>query len=98
VVAHPVHNCPHCGGTRFCQRGEDRREVIEYVPARFKVVVHVRPRMSCRSCERMVQMPMPALPIERGLGQAELLILDDWALQPLDFEARHDLLEILEAR
>lgn len=66
VVAHPVHNCPHCGGTRFCQRGEDRREVLEYVPARFKVVVHVRPRMSCRSCERMVQVAMPPLPIERG--------------------------------
>jgi DNA replication protein DnaC len=28
----------------------------------------------------------------------QLLILDDWGLQPLDAAARHDLLEILEER
>lgn len=33
-----------------------------------------------------------------SLGQVELLILDDWGLQPLDAQARHDLLEILEDR
>jgi DNA replication protein DnaC len=34
----------------------------------------------------------------KSLGQVELLILDDWGLQPLDAQARHDLLEILEDR
>jgi DNA replication protein DnaC len=34
----------------------------------------------------------------RALGRADLLILDDWGLQPLDAAARHDLLEILEDR
>jgi DNA replication protein DnaC len=29
---------------------------------------------------------------------ADLLILDDWGLEPLDAAARHDLLEILEER
>src|SRR5665213_3296220 len=38
----------------------------------------------------------PRLP--RNLGRAELLILDDWGLEPLDAAARHDLLEILEER
>jgi DNA replication protein DnaC len=28
----------------------------------------------------------------------QLLILDDWGLEPLDAAARHDLLEILEER
>ena len=32
----------------------------------------------------------------RNLGRADLLILDDWGLEPLDAAARHDLLEILE--
>ena len=33
-----------------------------------------------------------------SLGGAQLLILDDWGLEPLDAAARHDLLEILEER
>lgn len=36
--------------------------------------------------------------IQRALGGVELLILDDWGLEPLDAAARHDLLEILEER
>jgi transposase len=40
--------------------------VLEYVPSSFKVIQHLRPKLSCRSCETIVQAPMPALPIERG--------------------------------
>ena len=36
--------------------------------------------------------------LSRALGGVQLLILDDWGLEPLDAEARHDLLEILEER
>lgn len=34
----------------------------------------------------------------RSLGRTDLLILDDWGIEPLDAAARHDLLEILEER
>lgn len=34
----------------------------------------------------------------KALGQVDLLILDDWGLEPLDANARHHLLEILEDR
>jgi DNA replication protein DnaC len=34
----------------------------------------------------------------KSLGAADLLILDDWGLEPLSAQARHDLLEILEDR
>jgi DNA replication protein DnaC len=34
----------------------------------------------------------------RTLGRVDLLILDDWGLEPLDAAARHDLLEILDDR
>ena len=34
----------------------------------------------------------------RALGGVQLLILDDWGLDPLDVQARHDLLEIVEER
>jgi len=36
--------------------------------------------------------------LQRTLGGVQLLILDDWGLDPLDALARHDLLEILEER
>jgi DNA replication protein DnaC len=34
----------------------------------------------------------------RTLIRVDVLILDDWGLQPLDAQARHDLLEIVEER
>jgi DNA replication protein DnaC len=34
----------------------------------------------------------------RALGGVQVLILDDWGLEPLTADARHDLLEILEER
>ena len=67
VVTHdPPCTCPGCGGTVFSRVGQDEREVLEYVPSSFKVIRHVRPKLSCRACEGIVQEPMPALPIERG--------------------------------
>jgi DNA replication protein DnaC len=34
----------------------------------------------------------------RALGGVKLLILDDWGLEPLDAQQRHDLMEIVEER
>jgi transposase len=65
--------CPSCGSTRLTRIGADERELLEYVPAHFKVQVHVRPKMSCRDCETITQPPMPSLPVERGLAGPGLL-------------------------
>lgn len=65
--------CPACGGTALSVIGKDEREVLEYVPSHFKVIVHVRPKLSCRACETIMQPPMPSLPIERGLPGPGLL-------------------------
>jgi transposase len=66
VVHHPGSVCPGCGGTRFSQLGADVTEVLEKIPARLKVIRHIRPKLSCRCCERIMQAPMPDLPIEKG--------------------------------
>ena len=66
IVHHPGAVCPGCGGTRFAKLGEDVTEVLEKIPARLKVIRHIRPKLSCRSCECIVQAPAPDLPIERG--------------------------------
>jgi transposase len=34
--------------------------VLERVPEHFKVIRHVRPKLSCASCERIVQVPAPS--------------------------------------
>ena len=61
----PSCTCPNCGGA-MRKLGEDVTEVLDYVPASFKVIRHIRPKLSCRLCETIVQSPMPSLPIERG--------------------------------
>jgi transposase len=65
--------CPACGGTRLTKIGTDEREVLEYVPSHFKVIVHARPKMSCRDCEKITQTPMPSLPIPYGIPGPALL-------------------------
>jgi transposase len=65
VMHAPAATCPDCGGESRV-RGEDRSEVLEYVPGHFKIVEHVRPKVSCRACETIRQAPAPVLPIERG--------------------------------
>jgi hypothetical protein len=65
----PQGDCAQCGGT-LKQVGEDVTEILDYVPGHFRVIRHVRPSLSCRSCESMVQRPMPSLPVERGMPSA----------------------------
>jgi transposase len=53
--------------------GEDVAEVLEYVPASFRVIRHVRPKLSCTKCDCIVQAEAPSRPIERGLAGPGLL-------------------------
>src|SRR5215470_6670533 len=64
--------CPDCGGTlRYL--GEDVSEMLEYVPARFKVIRTVRPKLSCAGCSQIVQAAAPNREIDRGLAGPGLL-------------------------
>jgi transposase len=53
--------------------GEDVAEILEYIPANFKVIRHVRPKFACTGCERVVEAPAPPRVIERGLAGPGLL-------------------------
>lgn len=64
--------CPDCGGA-LKHLGEDVSEILEYVPARFKVIRQVRPKLACACCERIVQAEAPSRPIERGVAGPGLL-------------------------
>ena len=65
VVLSPGETCDQCGGA-LRHLGEDVSETLEYVPGRFKVTRTVRPKLSCRYCETIHQVPAPSMPIERG--------------------------------
>lgn len=72
-ITHTVScTCPACGG-ELRRLGEDVSEILEQVPARFKVIRHVRPKMSCVRCQTIVQAPAPARAIERGVAGPGLL-------------------------
>jgi len=58
--------CSACGGARLRRSGETVTEVLDYVPASFRVVRHVQPRYLCLNCDAVVTAEMPSLPIERG--------------------------------
>ena len=64
--------CPDCGG-RLRKLGEDVSEMLEYAPASFFVIRHVRPKLSCTKCDHIVQAAAPSRPIERGLAGPGLL-------------------------
>ena len=64
--------CPECGGM-LRKLGEDVSEVLDYIPASFIVIRHVRPKLSCCDCDAIVQAPAPSRPIERGLAGPGLL-------------------------
>ncbi len=65
-------SCPDCGGA-LRKLGEDVSEMLEYVPAYFKVIRHVRPKLSCTGCDCIVQAPAASRPIARGLAGPGLL-------------------------
>ncbi len=64
--------CPDCGG-QLRKLGEDVSEMLEYIPSSFKVIRHVRPKLSCRICEHILQAAAPTRPIDRGLARPGLL-------------------------
>ena len=47
--------------------------VLEWIPASFKIIRHVRPKLCCTGCDVIVQAPAPSRPIDRGLAGAGLL-------------------------
>jgi transposase len=74
TVVHPPAscNCPDCGSA-LRALGEDVSEMLDFIPGYFKVIRHVRPKLSCAQCSRVVQANTPARPIERGLPTPGLL-------------------------
>ncbi len=67
VIEPDSTQCP-CGCGEMIRIGEDRTERLDIVPAQLRVIVTVRPKYACRSCEQgVLQAAAPAHLIKGGL-------------------------------
>ena len=72
--------CPCCGTPRTLI-GQETSEQLEFVPAKVKVIEHVRLKYMCKTCEKNVAQTGPQIvvadkplsPIEKGLAAPGLL-------------------------
>jgi transposase len=72
-LRHPARcTCPTCGGA-LRKIGDEVTETLDYVPGRFKVIRHIRAKLSCRACDMVVAAPAPDHAIARGRAGAGLL-------------------------
>jgi transposase len=72
-----IHHEPEstvCGcGCTMKRIGEDVSEKLDYVPGVFSVEQHVRGKWVCGKCETLIQAPVPAHVIDKGIPTAGLL-------------------------
>jgi transposase len=64
--------CPCCGGALHVI-GETVSEMLDFVPARLRVLRIRRPKYGCRACGTIHQAPAPERPIAKGMASPALL-------------------------
>jgi len=73
VVTHEPQSSV-CGcGAELQRVGEDVAEKLDYTPGVFTVLRHVRGKWACRCCQTLIQAPVPAHVIDKGIPSAALL-------------------------
>lgn len=66
IVREPAcDGCPGCGGV-LRPMGEDHDEILDVVAQAWRVIESVRPKYSCRACNKIVQAPALPKAIARG--------------------------------
>ncbi len=72
-----IHHEPdnsHCQcGCALKRIGEDVSEKLDYTPGVFTVERHIRGKWVCDQCETLIQAPVPAQVIDKGIPTAGLL-------------------------
>jgi transposase len=74
VVPAPT-TCDCCGGTRLRKLGETVTETLEVIPRQWKVIAHVREKMTCRDCEKISEPPAPFHFTPRGWAGPNLMAM-----------------------
>ena len=61
-------------GNHLTKIGEDKSEQLELIPAQIKVIEHVTPKYTCRSCETIKAAKKPEAPIQKCMAAASLIV------------------------
>jgi transposase len=72
-VRHEPENTTCACGCALKRVGEDISEKLDYTPGIFTVERHVRGKWACAACRTLVQAPVPAAVIDKGIPTAGLL-------------------------
>ena len=73
LIHHEPENT-HCPcGCALKRIGEDVSEKLDYTPGVFTIERHVRGKWVCDDCETLIQAPVPAQVIDKGIPTAGLL-------------------------
>jgi transposase len=75
LIVPGVTACPCCGGDRLRKLGETVTETLEVIPRQWKVIQHVREKMTCRDCEKINEPPTPFHVTPRGWAGPNLLAM-----------------------
>lgn len=73
VIRHEPENTQCACGCQLQRIGEDVSEKLDYTPGVFTVEQHIRGKWACRQCETLIQAPVPAQVIDKGIPTAGLL-------------------------
>jgi len=65
--------CAKCGGARLRKLDEIVSRLLQCEPRRWKIIEHVREKMTCRDCDGITETPAPSHPIPRGFAGPNLL-------------------------
>ena len=75
VVIPVPTTCACCGSARLRKLGETITETLEVIPRQWKVIQHVREKMTCRDCEKISEPPAPFHVTPRGWAGPNLLAM-----------------------
>lgn len=74
VAIHHEPDSTTCGcGCQLKRIGQDVSEKLDYTPGVFTVEEHIRGKWVCDACETLIQAPVPAQIIDKGIPTAGLL-------------------------
>jgi transposase len=73
VIHHEPEKTKCACGCQLQRIGEDLNEKLNYTPGVFTVEQHVRGKWACRQCETLIQAPVPAQVIDKGIPTAGFL-------------------------